>query len=145
MSNGWGSAFTWVLVFVGWCVVHQATLARDRRKEKRDVSARFCSDLLKLQADAIDFHTADKYDSRKSHDVAQQVDRIVGQLTKVPLVELNVPYERFIALRQAITMNNSEASDFKPQPLDALLVFDIRNAVMDLVDAVEEARETRWP
>lgn len=140
----WVTLVTWVLVFAGWFAVHHATLARDRRKEKREAAANLCDDLLELQAAAIDFHTASHCDIRKSTDLAQEVERIVLQLTKKPFSELDIPLSRRVVLRQRITRRNADPSDFVSQPANSQIVLEIRNAVTDLIFAIEEARESNW-
>ena len=135
---------TWLLVFIGWAVVHKATLSRDRRKEKREISMQLCKDIAELQTAAIDFHTASQFDARKSTDLAQQVERIILRLQKSPLGELNIPLARLITLRRKITKNNIDQSDFKTQSNDSQIIFDIRNAITDLIIAIEDAREYVW-
>lgn len=135
---------TWCVVFLGWYAVHQATLVRDRRKEKREISAKLCTSLIELQSAAIDFHTASQCDVRQSTDLAQQVERAVLQLQKLPLNELSIPLSRMIALRQRITRQNIDLTDFASQPADSQIIFEIRNAVTDMIFAIEDARERVW-
>ncbi len=144
MKADWTHVVTWLLVFLGWGVVHLATLNRDRRKEKRDVSANVCKNLLELQADAIDFHTGQVFEVRKSTDIAQQVERVAIQLQKCPLQELQIPVGRIVALRQRITRQNIDPTSFTPQPADSNLIFEIRNAVTDVISAIEDGRERVW-
>ncbi|HXU93961.1 MAG TPA: hypothetical protein VFP33_09925 [Gallionella sp.] len=140
----WTEAVTWLLVFIGWGVVHLATLARDRRKEKRETSMQLCKDIADLQSAAIDFHTAARFDSRKSTDLAQQVERIILRVQKKPLSELNIPLTRLITLRRKITQHNVDASDFSSQPADSEIILGIRTAISDLIGAIEDSRESVW-
>jgi hypothetical protein len=48
MAADWTHVVTWSLVLGGWWVVHLATLNRDRRKEKRDVSVQVCKNILAM-------------------------------------------------------------------------------------------------
>ncbi len=143
-ESAWKSYITWLLVFAGWVIVHFATLNRDRRKEKREASKQLCSSLLELQGSALDFHTAPHCDVRRSTDLAQQVEHILLQLEKAPLNELGVPIGRRVVLRQSITRKNVDPSDFMPQQADSELMMDIRNAVTDMIFAIEDAREQKW-
>lgn len=140
----WPNVITWLLVFIGWAIVHKATLIRDRRKEKRELSMQMCSHIAELQTSAIDFHTASHFNALKSIDLAQQVERIILRIQKAPLSELNIPAARFIALRRKITKHNIDLSDFKSQPADSEIIFGIRNAVTDLISCIEDAREREW-
>lgn len=135
---------TWLLMFIGWAVIHKATLIRDRRKEKREISMQTCKDIAELQSSAIDFHTAPHFNARKSTDLAQQVERIILRLQKPPLSELNIPLTRMIALRRQITKHNIDPTDFKSQPDDSQIIFGIRNAVTDLIIVIEDNRECVW-
>lgn len=144
MSADWTHVVTWALVFGGWGVVHAATLHRDRRKEKREISIQICKNLADLQIAAIDFHTAPSFEVRKSTDIAQQVERVAAQIQKCPLDQLQIPVMRIVTLRQRITRRNIDPSDFKQQPADGDLILEIRNAVTDVIVSIEDARERVW-
>ena len=144
MNNIWNDAVTWLLVFIGWAVVHRATLIRDRRKEKREISMKICTDIAELQAAAIDFHTGSQFNARKSTDIAQQVDQVINRLQKSPLSELSIPLSNLITLRRKITKHNIDLTDFKSQPADSQIIFGIRNAVTELIILIEDNRESVW-
>lgn len=144
MEKPWTDIVTWVLIFLGWAAVHKATLIRDRRKEKREISMQMCKDISELQSAAIDFHTAPHFDARKSTDLAQQVERIIIRLQKLPLSELDIPLTRLITLRRKITKSNIDLSDFQSQTVGSPIIFDIRNAVTDLIILIEDNRECVW-
>lgn len=112
---------------------------------KSDVFAQVCKNILALQSDAIDFHTAQFFEARRSTDLAQDVERVAIQLQKSPRQELEIPISRIVALRQRITRRNIDPTDFMPQPVDSILVvLEIRNAVSDVIFAIEDARERVW-
>jgi len=144
MSSNWTQIVTWLIVVGGWYTVHKAALHRDRRKEKRDISAKVCSSLSELQTAAIDFHTAPHCDVRKSTDLAQQVEQLAIQLQRCPMNELDLPLGRIVTLRQRITRQNIDPTDFSPQMPDSPIVLEIRNAITDIVGAIEGAREDKW-
>ena len=135
---------TWLLIVSGWAFVHHATLIRERRKEKREISVQIRKDIADLQSIAIDFHTAPHYDSKKSTDLAQQVGRINIRLQRKPLSELGIPLAILITLRRQITKNNIDLSNFTPQQIDSKIIVGIRNAVNDLISLVEDNRECVW-
>lgn len=141
---GWSSVVTWTLVFGGWFVVHQATLSRERRKEKREAARQICIDLRLAERLAIDFHTSPSHDSRKATDLRQDIERLILQLQRQPLAELGIPLSRMIQFRRSITRQNIDPSDFAAQTADAILVRDIRNAVTDLIESIEDQRENKW-
>jgi len=49
-----------------------------------------------------------------------------------------------IQFRRSITRQNIDPSDFAAQTADAVLVRDIRNAVTDLIESIEDQREHKW-
>lgn len=71
--NGWTSAVSWGLIFLGWFVVHKTTLRQERRKEKRETAHKVCIELRELERLAINFHTAQEHDSRNATDLRQSV------------------------------------------------------------------------
>lgn len=143
-SVSWTNLVTWVLVFVGWFVIHKATLSRERRKEKREASRQFCIELRAAERLAIDFHTAQSHDDRKATDLRQDVDRLILQLQRAPLAELEIPLQRMIQLRRSITRQNADPSDFAAQATNSNLVRDIRNATTDLIEDIEDRRDHCW-
>jgi hypothetical protein len=143
-AGDFSSIITWALVFGGWWVVHKATLSRERRKEKRETAHQICIDLRAVECLAIDFHTAQNHDSRKATDICQDTERLVLQIQRTPLSELSIPLYRWTHLRRSITLHNVDPSDFSPRPANSELIRDIRNAVTDVIDAIEERREQCW-
>lgn len=135
---------TFGLVILGWWIVHNATLTRERRKEKRELASKICKEIWDLQEAAVDFHTNHEYSGRKSADLAQVVGRVNTQLQKTPLDQLNVPHIRMIDLRRRITLRNSEKSEFAAQDHESDFIAELRNAAADLVHFIEDAKEERW-
>lgn len=132
------------LVILGWWIVHNATLNRERRKEKRELASKICKEIWDLQQAAIDFHTNPEYSGRKATDLAQLVSRIITQLQKAPLDELKVPHIRMIDLRRRITLRNCEKTEFATQDHESDFIAELRNAAADLVYFVEDAKEEQW-
>lgn len=140
----WPQLVTWGGVIVGWFVVHKATLKRERRKEKREIAAKVCTNLASLQVSAIDFHTGSHCELRKSTDIAQHVAEILDSLQRAPMIELDISLVHRVALRQAITKQNIDPSDFSSQTPDSVIVLEIRDAVLEMIAAIDEARERVW-
>lgn len=136
---------TWLLVILGWWYVHSATLKRERRKEKRELSSKLCTEFMTLRDSAISFHTADVFSQRASDDLSQELNRLIARLQRSPMSELEIPTGQMIALRKSVTLTNIDATDFKPRDLNGQLVTDIRSRTADLVSIIEDAREKIWP
>lgn len=143
-SDGWTNAVSWGLIFLGWVVVHKSTLSHERRKEKREAAYKVCTELRDLERQAINFHTAQKHDSRNATDLRQNVVRLIRHLQRAPLTELEIPNQGLIRLRQSITRQNADPSNFTTQAADSDIVRNIRDAVSDLIEIMEESRERKW-
>lgn len=143
-SDGWTNAVSWGLIFLGWFVVHKITLRRERRKEKREAAHKICIELCELERLAINFHTAQVHDSRNATDLRQSVVRLIRHLQREPLTELKISNQSLILLRQSITRQNADPSDFSAQTADSDLVRNIRDATSDLIEVIEDGRERVW-
>jgi p-aminobenzoyl-glutamate transporter AbgT len=140
----WPNAVTWVLLFFGWLVVHRATLARERRKEKRETANCAVNELREIEKEAFEFHAAESFDDRKGSALRKRVERLINQLQRPPLVALGIPVGRMIALRSSITLNNADLSNFTPQKSDSLILQSICDAVDDLIEEIEASRDKCW-
>ncbi|MHB1174793.1 MAG: hypothetical protein ACYCZJ_06690 [Sulfuriferula sp.] len=141
---GWTNAVSWGLIFLGWFVVHKITLRQERRKEKREAAHKVCIELRELERLAINFHTALGHDSRNATDLRQGVARLISHLQRAPLKELEIRNQSLIQLRQSITRKNADPSDFSAQTADSDLVRNIRDAISDLIEVIEDSRERKW-
>jgi hypothetical protein len=140
----WPNLITWLLVLAGWFAVHQATLSRERRKERREAAKFTIESLRELEVDALKFHMAPGFDSVQADQLIYRAGRIIRGLQRTPMSELELPLGRMVRLRRSMTLNNADASVFKPQTAGSGLLMEIRAAVDDLVDAIETARDTKW-
>ena len=143
-SNNWPNVVTWLLVSAGWLVVHQATLSRERRREKREESLKFCAELRSIENLAIDFHTNAQHDALKATDLRQEVERLSRKLQRVPLSDLNIDHKLIIQFRQSVTRKNFDPHNFAPQTPESDILYGIRDAVTDLVESIEVNRERYW-
>ena len=143
-SSWWLQGVTWLIVIAGWVVVHYVTLARERRKEKRDTAKQIIGNLQDLEKLAHDFHRANEFDEFAAQTVSIRTERLIKTLARNPLSELRLPYELSKELRQSITRRNMDRSTFVPQETSSEIIRDIRNATDDLIDAIEEGKDRVW-
>lgn len=68
-APNWGNIITWLLVFAGWVAVHFMALARERRKEKRDLAKSITAEIRDIERAAIDLHSADVFNSLKEAEL----------------------------------------------------------------------------
>jgi hypothetical protein len=135
---------TWIFVWIGWNRVHQATLGRERRKEKRDAAKAVIVELLELEEQAVSFHTAPAFEPQKWFSLRLQNDRMIRRLQRPPFEELKLPNKSLVSLRQNITDKNTGATTFISQPHYSPMVSNIRAAVDDLIEDIETQRDSVW-
>ncbi len=143
-SDSWVSVVTWIVVAIGWFVVHSASLARERRSEKRDEAKGVVTDLRELEKEASDFHGAESFDEFKASNLTLKCDRLIKVLQRVPFNELKLDPALLSALRRSITCNNIDRTAFEMQSANSETQRNIRIATDDLIDAVEIAKARYW-
>lgn len=143
-TKWWSNLPTWILVLFGWWVVHWASLTRERRKEKRELSNRVVQDLFELEREAIDFHTANVFNTLQSEQLMTHIERLILSLQRQPMSELDVPLGKMIKLRRSITLNNADSEQFVAQSTNSNIVREIRSSIADLVDLIEAKRDQVW-
>lgn len=135
---------TWVLIVCGWVVVHYLSAVRDRQREIAALAEAVEVEISKLALDAVAFHFRDTHDFQASVSITSKISRISRRLQVGPLSRLNVPAGLVVALRQAITLRNFDASSFKKLNQDAKQIRDIGQAAEDLSGSVEDLYATRY-
>lgn len=143
-SNVIASIVTWIVVLIGWYVVHSKALERDRRREKREACREICEALEELQSAALDFHTSNQFSLRDSTDLGYSVEQVVLKLQAKPIDELKLPKSKIIAIRQRITGRNVDLSDFSPQAADSEIIMDIRAAISEVTRYLDQRKEIVW-
>lgn len=141
----WSNVITWALILGGWYAVHRATLARERRKERRELAGKAIEALESLAIEARQFHTAGTFDEHQADLLRYRTDRTIRSLQRPPLSELSLPIGRMVRLRKSISLKNMDQSSYCTQTPNSTILRDIRSAVDDMMDAIEAARESRWP
>lgn len=140
----WIHGVTWLVIVAGWYTVHRATLARERRKEKRDEAKQLVSDLHDLEKSAREFHSAERYDEYSATELAMNCDRFIKLLQRQPFDELKISPGVMTSLRRAVTCHNIDRTAFAPQAANSEIQRDIRVATDDVIDAIENAKSRFW-
>jgi hypothetical protein len=135
---------TWILVIIGWIVVHYLTLTRDRRKEKRELAKITVANLINLEKEAVDFHCADQFDEHARESLLWKTGRINRLLSREPFNELKLNLVLMKKLRQCITLNNADRTGFSSQSVYSSLILDIRHTVDDLIYEIEKQTIKFW-
>ena len=144
MMSAWQLLVTWVLVLGGWYVIHLATLSRERRKERRDAAKLATDALSNLAVEAREFHSASTFDPDKLDLLIYKTQRIIRSLQRMPLRDLDLSILKMVRLRKSISLTNTDSSSFATQNTLSPFLLEIRAATDELIDAIEERRETRW-
>jgi hypothetical protein len=140
----WPSVVTWVLVLAGWFAVHLATLARERRKERRELSKALVESLRGIEVDALAFHTAPAFNAVQADLLLHAIGRLLRSLQRIPMSELGLPLSRMVRVRKSVTLKNFDKSAFQTQQSGSVILTNIRASIDDLVEAIEAEREIRW-
>jgi hypothetical protein len=119
-------------------------LSRERRKERREAANAAISELRAIESAAIHFHTAEKFDSLVISDLTSKVQRWIKLVQRQPLNHMDIPIGRLVRLRRAITLANADLTEFTSQTSGSELILGIRTAVDELIDAIEQGRETKF-
>lgn len=128
---------SWLLVLVGWYVVHLTTLQRERRKENRDFSSQVVDDLYTLSRNGRKFHLSKQYDEEIAFDIVQSLGRTFRTVNLEPISELKIDARKLMAVRMAVTLNNFDKSSFVRQDASSELVREIALSIEDLASEIE--------
>lgn len=144
MANCADGSLTWLLVLLGWYVVHRASLSRERRKERREITFRCVDEVKDIERRALGFHTAAAYCHDAVEEITVDVSRLIRRLQRPPLQSLQIPTQHLVRLRQSITLKNADLSGFTAQQRNGEIPQEIRSACNSLIDAIELAREREY-
>ncbi|MBK7022532.1 MAG: hypothetical protein IPH41_03145 [Sulfuritalea sp.] len=140
----WVHGVTWLVVAAGWYTVHRATLSRERRREKRDAAKQLASDLHELEKSAREFHSAERHDEYAAAELSMRCDRLIKVVQRAPFDELKIAPSLMTSLRRAVTCHNIDRTAFSQQAANSEIQRNIRCAIDDLIDAIEEAKVRTW-
>ena len=132
---------TWIIVVVGWYVVHYLSNKRDQRKETRDRLDQFISVLREIEGKANKFHQSEAYKGEIARVLVFDIQRIFAKLKRHPFSSFEVSPNLLKELRQAITLKNFDSSKFSCQPVNSAILNNIANTVDDMEDQLEKEYE----
>lgn len=144
MGNEFYQVVTWVLVILGWVVVHYLTVVHDRQKEIRDLKLRVIQEITEIETLAIEFHTAKDFDSSKAQKITSMIQRVSSDMTRPPLASFQNYSGVAKEFRQAITLKNFDASKFHSQQASSEIVTDISYAAEKITRALEIGYDNRY-
>ncbi|MCU0868289.1 MAG: hypothetical protein MUF30_01620 [Burkholderiales bacterium] len=129
-----------LLIVAGWLVNNRWNNERDERKELRAEIDRLRKALEQIEADALHFHTAERFDAALIAKIHTQVRRFGYEFARLPPPAGGDPgLRRFTELRKAITRTNVDAETFAAQPPDSHIPSTIMANVDTLMQSLHKA------
>ncbi len=71
-------------------------------------------------------------------------DRLIKVVQRAPFDELKIAPSLMTSLRRAVTCHNIDRTAFSQQAANSEIQRNIRCAIDDLIDAIEEAKVRTW-
>lgn len=132
---------TWIIVIIGWFVVHHLSTQRDQRKEARERLDQFILALREIEEKVIQFHQSDTYKGDLARTLLFDIQRIITKLKRHPFGSFEVSPNLLKELRRAVTLKNFDPSKFACQPANSPILGNVANAVDDIEDQLEKEYE----
>lgn len=123
----------WLLIVIGWVVVHYLSRHRDLAKRRRD----FCSETRKLieeiERQSIEYHTSTTRLHELEKAIKQSLDRLERRIN-VQKAHLGITTQEMIHFRQIVTASNFETAQFSQQETYGKLINSISAQANELCD-----------
>lgn len=132
---------TWIVVIIGWYVVHRLTLKREKRKEARERIDVFLKSLHDIEEKAISFHRSDGFKGDIARALRFGIQRSISSLNRQLFSMFTINPGLLREFRHAVTYRNFEPSNFSSQPPDSPILSDIANAVDEIEEQIEKEYE----
>lgn len=116
---------TWVLIVVGWLIVHYLTLTRERQKEIRELKSKLIERILEIENRSISFHQASSYSQDEARSLVAEIERVSSTIARKPLSSLAIEPKVVAQFRRSITLKNFDQSIFNSQSANSRLLHDI--------------------
>ncbi len=142
--SDYSNVVTWVLVVLGWVLVHYLTTVRERRKEVAEIVSALIDRIYELEERAVKFHSANTFDDFGARAIVTDVTRIAMDLVTPPFSVFGIAPERVKRMRQSMTYWNFEAARFSPQSATSDLIGKIGSTTDDLARAVRKKYHDRY-
>jgi hypothetical protein len=148
IANAIHPPMMWLLVVLGWMVVSRQSDGREARKELRAQIDELIRRINAVLDEATTFYmaagsepTADRMRAsllRSLSIISSSASELSGGDMDKPLVD------KAVLLRQSITLHGFDDRDRAPLTYSDQKLFEIRNAVQDLISCLERAFAKRY-
>lgn len=141
----WTVVAGWALIILGWLTNHWLSELRDRRKEIRAQLDALHELLQSILQDATAFHTGKEWDGSFVSKIKIQLRKLESSALRLSLVNDFHVGGLVKQVRQAISLENFEPSDFISQNVASDLVLGIELAVEEMANVMEGAYAAAYP
>lgn len=115
---------TWLLVVLGWVVVHHFAQRREQSKEWRALIRKLALDIEEVTKKASAYHRADSRSIDLEEEILWSLN-IIGDQLSIVKQKLKENTLSLVGLEESITMNNFQSKDFARQGLQEKILRDI--------------------
>lgn len=127
----------YLLLFVGWYVVHRFAKARENdkvllelkreaAKERREAAREVIKQLRDIEDQGVAFHTSPSYDNTKANQLVRACDRVADDLAKWK----DAPMPFLVRqMYQAMTLRNIDPDEFVQQSDHSEIALAVRRAI----------------
>ena len=125
------------LITLGWLVVHFFSRQRDLKKDARSFALQTANHVTKIEEKAIAYHVA----QNRSEPAEKELILLINDLdTRIMILKKKLKIKNDISFfRAAITLDNFNTHEFKPQSYSSQIVNDISYHATQLRDALYRA------
>ncbi|MGC5885696.1 hypothetical protein [Ralstonia pseudosolanacearum] len=141
----WPQIVTWLLVIIGWVVVHFLGEARERRKEVRSELDEIFAELREIETAACSLHCAEAFSGIDGRHVLVSLESAERRILRLRLYDDHEFSRAIIALRQAISLENFSVGEFVKQDGDSPILDEISWTTGELIDALDSGYRMRYP
>lgn len=141
----WPQFITWLLVVLGWIVVHFLGEARERKKEVRAELDSIYDAIHDSRRMARNFHCSDTFDGVLARDVLVGLESIERRLLRMRFFDDREIAPGIVRLRQAISLRNFTKSEFSKQDENSEILGDISFYSEELIDELENVFRQHYP
>lgn len=126
-----------VLIIVGWLVVHFFSRQRDLKKEARSFALQTANHVTKIEEKAVAYHAA----PNRSESAEKELILLINDLdTRMIILKKKLKLKNDVSFfRAAITLDNFNTHEFKPQSYSSQIINDISYQATLLRDALYRA------
>jgi predicted nuclease with TOPRIM domain len=123
-------------VVVGWIVVNWQNNNREERKEVRSSLSDAVEEIINLEDQAIEYHSAESRSKDSEREITKRITRLSSRMRHLG-IESDGLKRAFIEFKKSMTLDNFETSRFAKQGADSEIIELISMYSEQLQDELE--------